>query len=253
MAFENARNFKFCGPSDDPDEQTAVTLGFRHLIIQFKRLAAPILPEPASSRLKAIDVDAHDLYSAFDAKSELDALIPDIESALKNFQAPSDETMNSPTPKPLPVPVCSIAGDVLGSIIFHHKTLEGLFYGAEAVGEVPPGNCVTKCQNWLKRMHEDVAEPAAVLGKVLEEFMEVDREFDIERQEAGRAKIRTVLGRFGLSYHNGGAIFGAGSALPTKSLHQILKDRDLADQWRICFEWTAGSPGPVNVEIVDYH
>ena len=25
------------------------------------------------------------------------------------------------------------------------------------------------------------------------------------------------------------------------------------DQWRLCFEWPKGSPGPVNVEIVDYH
>ena len=25
------------------------------------------------------------------------------------------------------------------------------------------------------------------------------------------------------------------------------------DQWRICFEWPEGSPGPTNVEIVDYH
>jgi len=25
------------------------------------------------------------------------------------------------------------------------------------------------------------------------------------------------------------------------------------DQWRICFEWPPSSPGPVNVEIVDYH
>jgi len=25
------------------------------------------------------------------------------------------------------------------------------------------------------------------------------------------------------------------------------------DQWRICFQWPAGSPGPVNVEITDYH
>lgn len=24
-------------------------------------------------------------------------------------------------------------------------------------------------------------------------------------------------------------------------------------QWRICFEWPQGAPGPVNVEIVDYH
>jgi toxin HigB-1 len=25
------------------------------------------------------------------------------------------------------------------------------------------------------------------------------------------------------------------------------------DQWRICFEWPERSPGPVNVEITDYH
>ena len=25
------------------------------------------------------------------------------------------------------------------------------------------------------------------------------------------------------------------------------------DQWRICFEWPEGSPGPTKVEIVDYH
>jgi proteic killer suppression protein len=24
-------------------------------------------------------------------------------------------------------------------------------------------------------------------------------------------------------------------------------------QWRICFIWPAGEPGPSNVEIVDYH
>src|ERR1017187_10448460 len=25
------------------------------------------------------------------------------------------------------------------------------------------------------------------------------------------------------------------------------------DQWRICFEWPDGAPGPSRVEIVDYH
>lgn len=25
------------------------------------------------------------------------------------------------------------------------------------------------------------------------------------------------------------------------------------DQWRICFGWPEGSPGPIDVEIVDYH
>jgi toxin HigB-1 len=25
------------------------------------------------------------------------------------------------------------------------------------------------------------------------------------------------------------------------------------DQWRICFDWAEGAPGPSNVEVVDYH
>lgn len=80
---EQANNFRFCGPSDDPDEQTSVTSGYRYLVVQFKRLAGPILPEEAASRLNSINVEIEDLYSAYDAKAELDALIPDIEAALE--------------------------------------------------------------------------------------------------------------------------------------------------------------------------
>ena len=32
---DDARRFRFCGPSDDPDEQMAVTTAFRHLVIQY--------------------------------------------------------------------------------------------------------------------------------------------------------------------------------------------------------------------------
>jgi hypothetical protein len=82
---EGARRFRFCGPSDDPDEQTAVTAGYRHLVIQFKRLAAPILPPGVASQLNAIDVEINDLFSAYDANSELEALLPDIEAALETL------------------------------------------------------------------------------------------------------------------------------------------------------------------------
>jgi proteic killer suppression protein len=34
-----------------------------------------------------------------------------------------------------------------------------------------------------------------------------------------------------------------------KAFHSIR----INDQWRICFEWPDGSPGALNVEIVDYH
>lgn len=49
------------------------------------------------------------------------------------------------------------------------------------------------------------------------------------------------------------------SALPGNRFEALKGDRKgqfsirINDQWRICFEWPDKSPGPVNVEIVDYH
>ena len=46
---------------------------------------------------------------------------------------------------------------------------------------------------------------------------------------------------------------------PGLRLEKLKGDRDgrfsvrINDQWRICFLWPAGSPGPTDVEIVDYH
>lgn len=48
-------------------------------------------------------------------------------------------------------------------------------------------------------------------------------------------------------------------ALPGNRLEALKGDRKgqysirINDQWRICFEWSGGAPGPSNVEIVDYH
>jgi hypothetical protein len=132
-------------------------------------------------------------------------------------------------PKPLPIPLCSVVADVLGGYHYNHKTLELLFYEAGATGDVPDGNCVSKCESWLKRMHNDVPDPAAVLGKVLEKFMEVDDSFRADVQEPGRKRIRDMLAKQGFTYHTGGIIFGAAAALPTKSLRELLKARDLGE------------------------
>ncbi len=49
------------------------------------------------------------------------------------------------------------------------------------------------------------------------------------------------------------------AALPGNRFEALSGDRKgqysirINDQWRICFEWREGSPGPSNVEIVDYH
>ena len=47
--------------------------------------------------------------------------------------------------------------------------------------------------------------------------------------------------------------------VPGNRLEALKADRQgqysirINDQWRICFEWPKGAPGPVNVEIIDYH
>jgi len=49
------------------------------------------------------------------------------------------------------------------------------------------------------------------------------------------------------------------AALPGNRFEALRGDRKgqysirINDQWRICFEWPDKSPGPANVEIVDYH
>ena len=49
------------------------------------------------------------------------------------------------------------------------------------------------------------------------------------------------------------------AALPGNRFEALKGDRKgqysirINDQWRICFEWPEKSPGPMNVEIVDYH
>ena len=49
------------------------------------------------------------------------------------------------------------------------------------------------------------------------------------------------------------------AALPGNRFEALKGDRKgqysirINDQWRICFEWPKGFPGPENVEIVDCH
>ncbi len=49
------------------------------------------------------------------------------------------------------------------------------------------------------------------------------------------------------------------AALPGNHFEALKGDRKgqysirINDQWRICFEWPQGSPGPAGVQIVDYH
>jgi proteic killer suppression protein len=54
-------------------------------------------------------------------------------------------------------------------------------------------------------------------------------------------------------------VLGDLAALPGNRFEALKGDRKgqysvrVNDQWRLCFEWPERSPGPTNVEIVDYY
>lgn len=81
---------------------------------------------------------------------------------------------------------------------------------------------------------------------------------------AAGARVKTFSGierqgRLKLDRLEAATVLGDLAALPGNRFEALKGDRRgqysirVNDQWRICFEWPAGSPGPVNVEIVDYH
>jgi hypothetical protein len=135
------------------------------------------------------------------------------------------------TPR-IPNALAIVVGQILGEHYYSHRRLDALFAEAGAPGDPPLSNCQTKCTEWLKRASADPKTDAlGVLGKVLEELMEVDSPRfpdTLAELEAKRERLRDVLGRHGLSYHVGGHIHGGTTATPTRSLEGALRGRDLS-------------------------
>ena len=79
-------------------------------------------------------------------------------------------------------------------------------------------------------------------GKRVKAFSGIER---AARLKLDRLEAATLLGDL--------------AALPGNRFEALVGDRKwqysirINDQWRICFEWPDKSPGPQNVEIVDYH
>ena len=83
------REMRLCGPSDDPDEITSVSTSYYYLLTQIQTHASRILPPPITNELRSIRVEINDIYSVYEAKAKLDALLPDVEDALDNEMPPT--------------------------------------------------------------------------------------------------------------------------------------------------------------------
>lgn len=130
----------------------------------------------------------------------------------------------------IPNSVIAAVSDVLGGYYFSHSRLKTLFMENGAPGDPPMGNCVTKCSAWLKRCNdEDNVTPLAVLGAVLQEFMDTDFDGSFgEKWNPERERIRKALGKNGLAYQINGYVVKTGFTPASKSLTEIIRTRDFS-------------------------
>ncbi|TMO35995.1 ATP-dependent RNA helicase HrpA [Pseudoalteromonas sp. S4488] len=137
--------------------------------------------------------------------------------------------------KKIPAPVIAVLSDNLHEIE-SHVGLDNLFTYADAPGEPPVGSKQVKIQAWLRRINKESDFPLKILGKIIEEYMELSDELaqdsyhwgvniTAQKQEL-KTKLIKVFERCNLTYINGGTV-SDGSSAPSKSLLEVIKGRDI--------------------------
>lgn len=151
----------------------------------------------------------------------------------------------------IPNPVIAVVADVLGRHYYNHTRLNTLFAEAGAPGDAPPGNCVTKCEQWLKSCNvTSTIEPLVVLGRVLENFMELPYapgpwEEAPPAESPEKARVDKILAKYGLTYAIGGYIRTTGSGPASASLKNKLQTLDLPgveDEFRRALDAVESDP-----------
>jgi hypothetical protein len=125
----------------------------------------------------------------------------------------------------IPAPVIAVVSDVLAERYTHSRI--DYFIGAAGLeGERLNANKIDKVREWLRRANAGgYDDPLAILGRVINELMEVDFE-SVEAQsplEKDRARVNKVLGEQGLGYVRGGRVVVSGVTEVSKSIEEHIK------------------------------
>ena len=137
--------------------------------------------------------------------------------------------------KEIPAPVIAVLSENMPDLE-SHASLDNLFSYAEAPGEPPEGSKPVKVQAWLRRVNKEAERPLAVLGRIIECYMELPDIEENARSMYGmpgtdikkefKRKLEAILSRCNLTYIAGG-IISDGSSTPSRSLAELIKGRDI--------------------------
>lgn len=134
----------------------------------------------------------------------------------------------------IPTAIAAVVNEVLqGS---SHATLDKLFQSSGAPGDPPSLSHAAKWKAWLMRCNTaDGVDPLSVLGKVLEELMEVEppQEDNVDsflgitnnqHEEWGKKKrrVESILKSYGLKYVRGGSVVEVKRGSISKVLEEEL-------------------------------
>lgn len=126
----------------------------------------------------------------------------------------------------IPNSVIYVVGEVLGNYYYSHTRLNTLFGGNGFPGDPPTGNCIQKCQEWMKRANNsDEVDPLELLGLVLVEFMNLDRKDD-QAWNDGFRRVTEALAKNILAFDLNGRIVpvpAGNSAEPTSLSATIVQ------------------------------
>ena len=79
------KDFKLCGPSDDPDVQTSVIYSLRDIVKKCKYNSEYISNIVLRNKVQALDDNIEDIYEAFDLYSDLGNVMEDLEGYLNKL------------------------------------------------------------------------------------------------------------------------------------------------------------------------
>lgn len=129
----------------------------------------------------------------------------------------------------IPNSVIGAVASVISAHYYSHSKLETLFMEAGAPGDVPLGNCETKCAKWLRVCNEDPSvEALAILGQIIQPYMDMEPSPWGPNVADGQERINQSLAKNQLTYHLNGIITLSGSIPSTKTLADLLGAGDFA-------------------------
>lgn len=130
----------------------------------------------------------------------------------------------------IPAPVIAVLAELVAA---HetHASLDGLFMYAGCPGDPPEGSKHVKALSWLRLVNKSKEiEPLAVLGKLLEGYLEAvpDRNaWNADAVTQRKNRLEETLASCELQYVRGGRIAGS-TGISSRTFEEIIKARDLA-------------------------